>query len=196
MIIDQLHIILGSGSPRRKQLIDALGFNYTQIVYPINEEIPKDLSPEKVAEYLSREKSKAFNPNDLKKNEVVLTADTVVIASNKILGKPKDYEEAYAMIKSLSGKKHEVITGVTLKSQEKISSFSSTTKVQFKELDKDEINYYITTFKPYDKAAAYGIQEWIGQIGIEKVEGCFYNVMGLPTSLIWSNLKNDFSSFN
>jgi septum formation protein len=143
-----------------------------------------------VAEYLSSLKSEAY-PEPLGANDILLTADTVVIACNRILGKPADRAEAIEVITMLSGRDHEVVTGVTLRSPECVKSFSVVSKVQFRALAQEEIEYYVDTYRPYDKAGSYGIQEWIGYVGIEGIEGSFYNVMGLPVQRLYCEL-NDF----
>lgn len=181
-------IILGSGSPRRKELIQNLKIPFEVKTQPVDEVFPVDLACEDVAEYLANLKAQPLK-SLLKENEVLLTADTVVIQNNKVLGKPKDEAEALEMIKNLSNSEHQVITGVNMTSLDKSISFSSSTKVVFKELSDEEMMFYVKEFKPFDKAGAYGIQEWIGQIGISKIEGCFYNVMGLPVSMVWEKLK-------
>ena len=179
-------IVLGSASPRRKELLASLGIAFEVIVKDVEEILPKNIEPEKAALYLAELKSKAFTDlTDL----VVITADTVVVNKGEILGKPKDFDDAFRMIKSLSNGSHEVITGVCIKSEDKTFSFSEATIVHFNELADDEIEYYINEFKPYDKAGAYGIQEWIGAMGISKVDGCYFNVVGLPTSRLYQELK-------
>ena len=149
---------------------------------------PADLAAEKVAEYLSQLKSNAY-PHALGEGDILLTADTVVILGDKILGKPHSEEEAREMISTLSGAKHKVVTGVTLRTADRTVSFSAESLVSFRELDAEEVNYYVEKYRPMDKAGAYGIQEWIGYIGIEGIEGSFYNVMGLPTQRLYSALK-------
>ena len=189
MITDRIKIKLASGSPRRKQLVEEMGFSYSQEVRQVEEILPDDIDSDKAAEYLAELKSHAFEDSEIEDGELLLTADTVVAIGNKILGKPKSAQEAFDMIKSLSGKDHYVITGVCLRSNKKSISFSGFSKVTFRTLKDDEIRFYIDKFNPLDKAAAYGIQEWIGKIGVSKINGCFYNVMGLPTSLIWEKIN-------
>lgn len=187
----KMKLILASKSPRRQELIKNLGFPFEVRIKEIEEIYPSSLIPEEVPVYLAELKSSPFIEN-LASDELLITSDTVVIAENRILGKPTDSLEAFEMIKSLSGKQHKVVTGVCLSTQEKMSSFAGTTIVHFSELSDAEINYYIETYKPFDKAGAYGIQEWIGLIGISSIEGCFYNVMGLPVNAIYSKLKKEF----
>ena len=183
-------IVLGSSSPRRKELMEGAGLEFTVMKADVDEgNLPKDLKPEKVPEYLSRIKAGAL-AGRLAPDQLLVTADTVVISGDRVLGKPVDREEAVAMLKSLSGKRHKVVTGVTIATLEKSETFSSSTDVFFRELEDVEIDYYVDRFQPYDKAGAYGIQEWIGYVGIERIEGSFYNVMGLPVQLLFTKLKN------
>ena len=142
-----------------------------------------------VAPFLSYKKAKAFEESELPENYMVITADTVVIVGDKILGKPKDYDDACNMLRLISGKKHSVVTGVTVRTKEKVKTFSATSKVSFEALDEEEIRYYVDTYKPFDKAGSYGIQEWIGYIGVNSVEGSYFNVMGLPTQKLYKLLK-------
>lgn len=191
MLIDKLanyDIILASGSPRRRQLLEELGIEFRIEVKPISENFPSDYPVEKVAQYISEFKAAAFQTNDLKSNSLIITADTVVILNNEILGKPLDDDDATNMLKALSGQRHRVITGVTLRTIKKRHSFSVWTDVIFKNLSNEEIDYYVKNFKPYDKAGAYGIQEWIGHAAIEKIEGSYFNVMGLPTHRLYEEL--------
>jgi len=180
-------IILASQSPRRKELLSLLDLEFTVEVKSIDEIFPKDLNTSKVAEYLAELKASAFT--NIKDDQVIITADTVVILNDTILGKPKDKAEATEMLHRLSNRSHEVITGVCLKSAQKTSTFSSSTKVYFKDLTDAEIDYYIENYKPYDKAGSYGIQEWIGAIGITKIEGSYFNVVGLPIQELNEQLK-------
>ncbi len=181
-------ILLASGSPRRQELLEQLGIQFTIAKAPdIIEIAPKHLFREEIANFLAKQKSEAFGPiND---NELLITADTIVWVDNKVLGKPKDYSDAFQMLKLLSGKSHYVITGVCLKTNQKINIFHAETLVRFASLENDEIRHYIEKYKPYDKAGAYGIQEWIGKIGIERIEGSYYNVVGLPVQKLYCMLK-------
>tara|TARA_R100001015_G_C4630340_1_gene191890 strand:+ start:2806 stop:3381 length:576 start_codon:yes stop_codon:yes gene_type:complete len=183
------NLILGSKSPRRKELLEKLGFEFTQISLDADETFPADLPPQEVAEFLSRKKA-AAGIDDLNADDLLITSDTTVVIGKTILNKAANAAEAKAMLELLSGKEHEVISGVCLTSKEKAISFSVSTKVFFKELSADEIDYYIEKYKPFDKAGAYGIQEWIGMIGVEKMEGSFYNVMGLPVKEVWEQLRS------
>lgn len=183
-------LILASQSPRRRQLLAAAGIEYELASrFECEELYPADLSAVEVAEYLSRLKSEAY-PVPLADGDILLTADTVVVAGGEVLGKPADRADAIAIIEKLSGKEHEVITGVTLRSAGAIKSFSSHSKVYFRTLSREEIEYYVDTYSPMDKAGAYGIQEWIGYVGIEGIEGSFYNVMGLPVQRLYCELDN------
>lgn len=179
-------LILASQSPRRQQLMKELGFDFEIRIREVEEIYPDIVPAEDVAEYLAVLKSAAFD--DLVDGEVLLTSDTTVVLDDKVLGKPIDKEEAYQMIASYSGRAHDVISGVCLKSKDKRVSFSVTTEVYFKTLKPEWINYYIDQYQPYDKAGAYGIQEWIGQIGIEKIVGSHFNVVGLPTVELYEAL--------
>ncbi|MBN4065861.1 septum formation protein Maf [Candidatus Amoebophilus asiaticus] len=180
-------IILVSKSPRRKEILNQINLEFETCSVEIEEIPPEDLSPQEVALYLAKEKSRAY----LKRinDEIIITADTIVTIDNKILGKPANYEEAYEMLQTLSGKCHEVITGVCLRSKENTRLFAETTKVYFNDLTDSEIKKYITDYEPYDKAGGYGIQEWIGKMGINRIEGCYNNVVGLPGTRLYKELK-------
>jgi septum formation protein len=184
----EYNIILASKSPRRQQLLKSLGIKFTVQTIEVEENYPKNLEKHEVPVYLAELKSKPFL-NKLSGNDLVITADTVVCLDKQILGKPKNRKEAIEMLESLSNREHQVITGVCLSSKQKTHSFYSLTNVRFKPLNDDEINYYINEFKPYDKAGAYGIQEWIGAIGITHIEGSFYNVMGLPIQILYEEIQ-------
>jgi len=182
MLIDKLNnynLILASKSPRRQELLKGLGLTFEIKTKEIEEVFPPALFKEEIPVYLANLKAKAFQ-EELQENELVITSDTIVWIDNKQLGKPKDRSEAIEMLKRLSGTSHEVITAVTLMSKAKTHSFYETTKVFFKELAQEEIEYYIDNYQPYDKAGSYGIQEWIGFVGISKIEGDYFNVVGLP----------------
>ncbi len=182
------NILLASASFRRRELLTQLGVQYS-LVKPSQEEevVPSDICVEDVSEYLACQKSNAYN--DLKDNDLLITADTTVIVDNKILGKPKDYSDAFQMLRLLSGKTHLVVTGVCLRSVDKVVSFSVKTEVTFSKLDDEEIRFYIENYKPFDKAGAYGIQEWIGKVAVEGINGSFYNVVGLPVQRLYRELK-------
>ncbi|MBR4850109.1 MAG: septum formation protein Maf [Alistipes sp.] len=178
-------LILASASPRRRELLASCDLDFILAEkFECEECYPDDLEAEKVAEYLSLLKSNAY-PHPLNEGDILLTADTVVIIGDKILGKPQNEEEAIEMISTLSGATHKVVTGVTLRSTERTISFSAESKVAFRQLEEEEIAYYVKKYRPLDKAGAYGIQEWIGYVGIEGIEGSFYNVMGLPVQKLY-----------
>ncbi|MCY7358761.1 MAG: Maf family protein [Rudanella sp.] len=186
MISLQYPLVLASGSPRRKQLMTDAGFRFTIETRPTDEAFPADMPADEVAEYLARQKAAEFIP-DLG-NRIVLCADTVVILDNQILNKPQDAADAHRMIRSLAGRSHRVRTGVCLLSPLGMESFTDETTVQFAPLTDDEIEYYIRECAPFDKAGAYGAQDFIGLVGIERLEGSFYTVMGLPTHRVYQAL--------
>lgn len=187
--LKKYNIVLASKSPRRQELLKGIGVDFTILTKEVDENYPQRLPAIDVAPFLSLKKAKAFEDAELPDNYMVITADTVVIVENEILGKPKDRDDAIRMMNLLSGKAHKVVTGVTVHTKEKTKTFSVTSKVTFETLDNQEIDYYIDNFKPYDKAGAYGVQEWIGYIGVSNVEGSYYNVMGLPTQRLYKVLK-------
>ena len=181
-------LILGSNSPRRRELLSALGLEFTLDAESSFVESPFEGGDAYALPLkMSEGKSMGFH-RPLEENELLITADTVVITDGKVLGKPRDREDAIAMLRELSDKVHEVVTAVSLRSPEKMKSFSVTTKVTFGELTLDTIEYYVDNFRPYDKAGAYGIQEWIGYVGIKGIEGSYYNVMGLPVNRLYREL--------
>lgn len=182
------NLILASRSPRRQMLLKGLDLDFQIIVKSTDENYSADMPPEEVPEYLSKVKAKAIDLSARDKNTILITADTVVILENTILEKPKNEEEAVKMLQLLSGKSHVVVTGVSLTSSKKQISFSSSSIVHFRKLDAQDIEYYVHQYQPFDKAGSYGIQEWIGYIAIESIEGSFYNVMGLPTQLLYEKL--------
>lgn len=189
MNIKDYHIILASNSPRRRELLRGLDLAFDVRVLPdIAENFPETIDPKDVAEYISKVKANAYL-DTITEKELVLTADTVVIIDREILGKPHDAEQAKAMLHKISGRKHQVVTGVCLTTKERQHSFSVSTDVTFKELSDAEINYYVETYEPFDKAGAYGIQEWIGYVGVTSLEGSYFNVMGLPVQRIWTELN-------
>lgn len=190
--MDQLknkRLILASKSPRRKQLMDGLGLPFTVQSKEVNEDFPMEMETTEVARYLAQKKAMAFRPH-LKEGDLVITADTVVILNGEILNKPRNKNEALEMLQKLSGKIHQVITGVCLMDTRKTVSFDDQTEVHFKTLTKEELIAYIDHYQPYDKAGAYGVQEWIGYVAVYKIVGSFYNVMGLPVHRIYEELKN------
>ena len=186
--LKNFHIILASGSPRRQEFFKTLGLDFEIRLKPIVEEYPPRLTHFEISDYLAQLKALPFK-NELKENDILITSDTIVWHNNQALGKPRDEKEAFNIIKSLSNSTHEVITSVcfTTKSFEK--TLNAITKVTFKSLTDEEILYYIKTCKPFDKAGAYGIQEWIGHIGVTKIEGSYFNVMGLPTHIVYKTLN-------
>jgi len=180
-------IILASGSPRRQQFLKDLDIPFEVKLKSIDESFPKHLTKSEIPEYLAQLKAKAYE--DLKPNEIVITGDTIVWHNQKALNKPENREEAFKMISSLRNSWHEVISAFCIKTNGLLIVKSDTTKVYFDNVSDDDINYYIENYKPFDKAGAYGIQEWIGQIGISKIEGSYFNVMGFPTHLFYKTLK-------
>ena len=193
--MDYLHklfsytIILNSLSPRRKQLLESMGLKVLVSKQNIEETYPQDLSNTLVAQYIAKKKNDAYKKT-LNSKEILLSSDTIVLCNGIILGKPKDEQQAKDMLSLLSSSWHSVITGCSIKTNEKEIVFSQTTQVKFKQLSKEEINYYINIYRPFDKAGSYGIQEWIGIIGIEEIKGDFYNVMGLPTRKLYEEMIN------
>ena len=188
--LKKYHIILASKSPRRQELLRGMGVEFSIMTKETDESFPPEMPLEEVPKYLSLQKSLAFNEDELPAGFLLITSDTVVICEGEILGKPKDKADAVRMLRLLSGKTHHVVTGVTVRSAEKTESFAVRSNVTFAALDDEEIDYYIEHCKPYDKAGAYGIQEWIGYVGISGLEGSFYNVMGLPTRKLYQCLKS------
>ena len=186
--IKNYKLILASASPRRQQLMKDAGFTFEVRLKNVEEKYPQELHLENVPEYLSKVKASAFR-EELKADEVLITADTVVCIHDRILGKPADRKVAISMLQKLSGNRHLVVTGVSVTTRTEQLSFSSRTDVFFKHLSNEEIEFYVDTYKPFDKAGAYGIQEWIGYIGIERIEGSFYNVMGLPIQKLYETLR-------
>jgi septum formation protein len=187
-IPDNLHFILASRSPRREQLLRELGLVFDIVIKDCQEDYPINLSGSAIAEYLSLKKALQFK-GSLAVNDIVITADTIVWCGNKVLDKPSDYKEAFDILTFMSGKIHEVITGVTFLSTNGEFTFSETTKVTFDNLTAEEIDFYINEFRPFDKAGAYGIQEWIGLAGIVSIDGSYFNVMGLPVQKLYTELK-------
>lgn len=181
-------LILASNSPRRKQLLEQAGFEFVVRVKDTEESFPEDLDTAMVPEYLALKKAEAFR-EELIGDEIVITADTIVALDNKVLNKPVDIKEAYEMLSNLSGRSHEVYTGVCLLSRNKQITFAEKTIVHFRPLEQSEIDYYIENYMPYDKAGAYGVQEWLGLVAIEKIEGSYFNVMGLPVHRVYEELK-------
>ena len=189
-MVTPYHIILASNSPRRKELLAGLDLEFeVRVLQDIDESYPNDLPTQKIAEFISKKKADAYLTT-IADNELVITADTVVILGGEVMGKPHDEADAKRMLGELSGQTHQVATGVTLSTKERQISFSVVTDVTFKPLSADEIDYYVQTYHPMDKAGSYGIQEWIGYIGVTALKGSYFNVMGLPVQRIYEALKD------
>jgi septum formation protein len=186
--LSKYHIILASGSPRRQQFFRDLGLDFEVRLKPVVEEFPKRLRHFEISDYLAQLKAIPFK-DTLKENDILITSDTIVWHNNEALGKPKNSSEAFQMLKSMSNTTHDVITSVCFTTSKLQKTVNAITKVTFKELSDDELNYYIDTYRPFDKAGAYGIQEWIGKIGITHIEGSYFNVMGLPTHLVYKTIN-------
>ena len=185
---EKYHLILASQSPRRQYLLKELGLNFEIRSTYVEENYPDNLSPEEIATYLAELKADSFDTSRLDPSDLIIAADTIVWLDGEILGKPANYTTAVNMLTKLSGKKHDVITSVCLKSKNKKRTFLVQSSVYFKELSQEEIVYYIDNFQPFDKAGGYGIQEWIGYIGISKIEGSYFNIMGLPVKEFYEEL--------
>lgn len=190
--MSNLKLVLGSKSPRRQTLIQELGFPVEIRIKEVEEIYPDDLPSHQVPEFLAKLKASPLK-NTLSDEEILVTSDTIVLLDGEVVGKPADSDAAKEMLSRLSGNTHTVISGVCLTSNKKQHSFSSHTKVFFDTLSSEEINHYVDTFQPMDKAGSYGIQEWIGYIGVSKIEGCYYNVMGLPLHDLYRELKLEFN---
>lgn len=182
-------LVLASKSPRRRQLVDMLGFPVEIVTIDVDEHIDATVPVDRIAETLACRKASGYDLSQLRPNQILVTADTIVALDDRMLGKPHDREEAMAMLSALSGRHHTVYTGVCLTTRQSRRSFTEATDVFFRKLEKGEIEYYIDTYKPFDKAGSYGVQEWIGAVGVERLEGCFYNVMGLPVSRLYQEIK-------
>jgi septum formation protein len=187
--LNKINIILASGSPRRQQFFKEMDLHYTIRLKEIEEIYPEHLQAEEITNFLAELKASAFE-NELEENDVLVTSDTIVWLNGKALGKPKDYEDAFQMLQQLANQTHEVITSVCLKSIDKTEVFHCVTKVTFANLSDEAIKYYLDNYQPFDKAGSYGIQDWIGLIGISKIEGSYTNVVGLPTEMLFQKLMN------
>ena len=187
--LNKINIILASGSPRRQQFFKEMDLHYTIRLKEIEEIYPEHLQAEEITNFLAELKASAFE-NELKENDVLVTSDTIVWLNGKALGKPKDYDDAFKMLQQLANQTHEVITSVCLKSIDKTDVFHCVTKVTFADLSDEAITYYLDNYQPFDKAGSYGIQDWIGLIGISKIEGSYTNVVGLPTEMLFQKLMN------
>lgn len=189
MVARDYHIILASNSPRRKELLAGIDVNFdVRVIRDIDESYPASLPTKDIAEYISRKKATVYR-QQMAFDELIITADTIVVLDSEVMGKPHDEADASRMLHELSGRTHQVITGVTLTTIDRQRSFSVETDVTFKSLTDEEINYYIQHYKPFDKAGAYGIQEWIGHIGVTALKGSYFNVMGLPVQRIYEALR-------
>lgn len=189
MVSDRYHIILASNSPRRKELLEGIDIPFEiRVLDGIDESYPDSLPTKDIAGYISKKKADAYQQM-MAPNELIITADTIVVLGQEVMGKPKDAAEAHQMLQKLSGKTHQVITGVCLTTQERQVCFSVETDVTFKTLTDEEITYYVDHYQPFDKAGAYGIQEWIGHVGVTGLKGSYFNVMGLPVQRIYEALK-------
>lgn len=189
MSLKDYHIILASNSPRRRELLRGLDLDFEIKVLPhVSEGHPDDMSAVDIPLFISKEKASAYK-DMLKPRDILITADTMVILGNEALGKPRDDDEARKMLHALSGKTHKVVTGVSLSATDKERSFAVATDVTFKDLSDSEIDYYVSHYHPLDKAGAYGIQEWIGYVGVTGIRGSYFNVMGLPVQRIWDELN-------
>ena len=186
-LIPSQKIILASKSPRRQQLLKELGWDFTIMTKNIDESFPENLKREEVALYLCEHKANAFK-GEIPDNALLITADTIVCVDDMIINKPEDENDARRMLNILSGRQHDVYTGVCISSNEKAVTFAVRSSVYFKKLSDEEIDFYIKNYHPYDKAGAYGVQEWIGFIAIEKIDGSYYNVMGLPVKELYENI--------
>lgn len=186
--MDRYNIVLFSASPRRQELLTGLGLEFSVMSGSADESYPEGLTPLEIACHISESKAASY-PNTISERDIIITADTIVVLDGQIFGKPKDRTEAIEMLSALSGRKHSVITAFSIRTVKEITTSHVETTVKFKRLEIEEIEYYVDTFKPFDKAGAYGIQEWIGYVGIEKIEGSFYNVMGLPVQVLYAELK-------
>ena len=185
-----MKLILSSNSPRRKELLAGLDIPFeVRVIKGIDESFPNDLPTDEIAEFVSKKKAAAYAVDE---DEIVITADTIVVLDGEVLGKPRDLDDATAMLRRLSGRTHRVITGVTLKNQVKQTSFSVVSEVTFKSLSDDEISYYVHRYQPLDKAGAYGIQEWIGYVGVTSLSGSYFNVVGFPVQRIYEVLRKEF----
>lgn len=187
--LKRYRIILASASPRRKELLSKLNIGFTvKVLHDVDESFPASLSVVQVPQYISRKKADAYC-QEMQENDMVITADTVVAVGRRILGKPKSAEEARVMLKLLSDRYHRVVTGVTIMTAKRTETFATVSRVRFTRLNDEEIDYYISKYKPFDKAGAYGIQEWIGMVGITELNGSYFNVMGLPVQRLYAKLK-------
>lgn len=188
-ILSNYKILLGSKSPRRQELLRALGMNYTLVDIDVDEVYPPQLKGAEIAHFLCDLKAEAFDKSKLTEDSILVTADTIVWLDDECIGKPVDENDAVRMLKQLSGRQHSVYSGICLRTSNMKKIFTSHTRVSFKTLSEREINYYVDKYKPFDKAGSYGIQDWIGYVGVTGIEGCYYNVMGFPVQMFYSELE-------
>lgn len=187
--LKKYNIVLASNSPRRKELLQRMGVNFkVRILFGIDESYPDSLRGEDIVRYISRNKAQAYR-SSMAPNELLITADTIVYVEGEVMGKPKTAEQAKEMLHKLSGKSHQVITGVTIVTADRTEDFGVTSQVKFAEITDEEINFYVDNYLPFDKAGAYGIQEWIGIVAVEEIKGSYFNVVGLPVQRLYQKLK-------
>ena len=187
--LNKYEIVLASNSPRRKELLQRMGVNFkVRTLFGIDESYPDSLRGEDIVCYISRNKAKAYQ-SSMASNELLITADTIVYVDGEVMGKPKNAEEAKEMLHKLSGKTHQVITGVTIVTAKRTENFGVTSQVKFTNITDEEINFYVDNYLPFDKAGAYGIQEWIGIVAVEEIKGSYFNVVGLPVQRLYQKLK-------
>lgn len=187
--LNKYEIVLASNSPRRKELLQRMGVNFTvRTLFGIDESYPDSLRGEDIVCYISRNKAKAYQ-SSMAPNELLITADTIVYVDGEVMGKPKNAEQAKEMLHKLSGKTHQVITGVTIVTAKRTENFGVTSQVKFTNITDEEINFYVDNYLPFDKAGAYGIQEWIGIVAVEEIKGSYFNVVGLPVQRLYQKLK-------
>lgn len=187
--LKKYNIVLASNSPRRKELLQRMGVNFkVRTLFGINESYPDSLRGEDIVRYISRNKAQAYR-SSMAPNELLITADTIVYVEGEVMGKPKTAEQAKEMLHKLSGKSHQVITGVTIVTADRTEDFGVTSQVKFAEITDEEINFYVDNYLPFDKAGAYGIQEWIGIVAVEEIKGSYFNVVGLPVQRLYQKLK-------
>ena len=187
--LNKYKIVLASNSPRRKELLQRMGVNFkVRTLFGIDESYPNSLRGEDIVRYISRNKAKAYQ-SSMAPNELLITADTIVYVDGEVMGKPKNAEQAKEMLHKLSGKTHQVITGVTIVTSKRTENFGVTSQVKFANITDEEINFYVDNYLPFDKAGAYGIQEWIGIVAVEEIKGSYFNVVGLPVQRLYQKLK-------
>jgi len=187
--LNQYDVILASNSPRRKELLQRLGLKFrVRCLFGLDESFPDALEGEAIADFIAKKKAEAYRPS-MSAKELIITADTLVFCQGEVLGKPANTEKAFEMLHKLSGQTHQVVTGVSVLTAKRFETFTTTTDVKFAQLTEEEISFYINNYLPYDKAGAYGIQEWIGMVAVERIDGSYFNVMGLPIQRLYALLK-------